>query len=141
MNVTHFSVRNRSVANDKEKKMYRKLFVALVALIGFVGLVSITTSQAEARRGGHGHGFHRGGHVGHMHRGFGPRHFGHRHYGHRHWGHGPRFGFRPYYRPYSYGYYGANRCYRWRPVATPYGVQMRRVWVCGPRYINYPRYY
>ena len=130
--------------------MYRKLFVALVALIGFVGLVSITTSEAETRsrrrtrlpsrrRLGHAH-------RGFGHRSFGHRSFGHRHFGHRHWGHRPHFAhrpiYRPYYRPYSYGFYnGANRCYRWRPVATPYGVQMRRVWVCGPRYINYPRYY
>jgi len=117
--------------------MYRKICMALIALIGFIGILSISTSEAEARRGGHGHGFHRGGHHGHIHRGWGGhRNFGHRHFGHRHFGFRPyrNFGFRPYYRSYPYGFYGGGSCYRWRQVVTPYGIQMRRVWVCGARY-------
>lgn len=119
--------------------MLRRLSVALIALVGFIGLIAVTTSQAEAQRG---HGWHRGGHV-HVHRGWsGHRHFGHRHWGHRHYGFRPyrHYGFRPFYRPRIYGFYRGPSCWRWRPVATPYGVQMRRVWVCGPRY-GFPRYF
>jgi hypothetical protein len=82
--------------------------------------------------GGYRGGFARGGwgHRGFVHRGFGPR-FG---YGYRPF---RPYGFRPYFAPtfYAapYAYYGGS-CFRWRRVWTPYGVQLRRVWVCGRRW-------
>ena len=143
--------------------MLRKSFVALAAV---AALVTFTVVEASARSGGGhggrgygGSGFHRGmgggprmhmgggyrgggfvnrGYVnrGFVNRGFGPR------YGHRPFAYRP-YGFRPYYAPRfryygaPYAYYGGyNSCYRWRRVWTPYGLQMRRVWVCG-----YRRYY
>jgi hypothetical protein len=67
--------------------------------------------------------------------GWGNRGFVHRGYG---WNRPfRRYGFRPYFAPtfYAapYAYYGGS-CFRWRQVWTPYGVQFRRVWVCGRRW-------
>ena len=109
--------------------MIRKTFIALIAL---AAVAAFTATEASARghggRGGMGHAsFSRGSGIGHS-------------WGGRSWGGGRSFAFhRGYSHRRFYGtglafYGGYNSCYRWRPVPTRYGIQMRRVWVCGYRY-------
>jgi hypothetical protein len=117
--------------------MFRKTLIALVAVVALAG-VSATDASARGHGGGGGGGrggggghaafghFGGGGHAfGHFGGGFG----GHRHFRSSRGFFGPRFGF----YSYPYAYYGGS-CYRVRRVATRYGWQLRRVWVCGPRY-------
>ncbi|MBX9846835.1 MAG: sulfur globule protein precursor [Xanthobacteraceae bacterium] len=88
--------------------MFRKIMIALVALVTIGTAAGINSAQARGWRGGRG--YHRGG-----------------------WGRG--WGYRGFYRggyypAYGYGAYGGG-CWRSVRVAGPYGWAWRRVWVCG----------
>lgn len=93
--------------------MLRKIMVGLVCAAS-IAAVAIMAMPADAfARGGHGHGgWH--GHGG-FRGGFGGGYRGFGYYGY------------PAYYPYSYAY----ACYRNVRVATPFGWQWRRIYVCG----------
>ena len=95
-------------------QMFRKALVAIATAVA----VTAAASTGAFARGGHfhgGHGFHgshgfHGGYHGGFHRGWGASQF--------------------IYAPYAYaGYYGS--CYQVRRILTPYGLRLRRVYVCG----------
>lgn len=90
--------------------MLRKLMTGLVCAAS-VAAVSVMAMPTDAfARGGHGHG------GWHGHGGFRGGFGGYRGYGF--------YGYPAYY-PYAYA------CYRNVRVATPFGWQWRRVYVCG----------
>ena len=92
--------------------MLRKIMIGLVCSASISAVVVMAVPSEAFARGGHGgHGGHGGwgGHGGF--RGGGFRGFGY--YGY------------PAYYPYAYA------CYRNVRVATPFGWQWRRVYVCG----------
>ena len=124
--------------------MVRKTIIVLAAVTA--AMLTIPTTDALARVGGFGGGFHGGGFGGARMGGFGgariggfggPRFGGARFVGPRFGGF--RAGFFPRHRffvrraPFFVGLGAYGSCWRWRP--TPYG--WHRVWVCGGPYYPY----
>jgi hypothetical protein len=94
--------------------MLRKIVIGL-ACAAAIAFVAVPTN-ASARGGWHGHGSHGYGWHGYGWRGG--------------WRGRGYYGYPGYYYPYAYYPY-AYSCYRNVRVATPFGWQWRRVWVCG----------
>jgi len=84
-------------------------FALATAAIASLALGAVISSPASARGPGH-HGYYN-----HSYRG--------------HWG-GPRFVYRPHYRPYRPYAFAYGPCIRTRWVPTPWGPRLRRVNVC-----------
>jgi hypothetical protein len=102
--------------------MLRKTIVAIAAAASIGGAVALTATEASARHGGFGGGFHHGGHFAFHHGGMRVAHF--HHFGRFHRFH--RFGFRRFAFAGGPNYAYGGSCWRWVP--TRWG--WRRHWYC-----------
>jgi hypothetical protein len=110
-----------TASSHKETAMFRKLAFALAATAALgTASLAVSSTPAEAKKGGHHGHFHKGG--GHFNKG-GHFHKHHWHKGHHHW-RAHRF-----YGPAFTGIYAGCHVKRWVPTPSGYYV-LRWVNVC-----------